>query len=171
MADIDDIKIFFEKVAEHPIIGHKHQDKDRFFGYNFDELPTGERSVKSFPCLGLADRTNSSLSGNFKANETHVETNQTIHIVVLDKAKSIDQEEKVYSQLFEMLLDFVLWLHDKTASGQTCPYPFLKKIDLARIDLIRIGSASVSGAIGYKLSMPLKQRKLNYPNNPLNSIL
>ena len=175
MGDFADIKAFFEKVAQHPSIGHSIDDADNchFFGYNFNELLVAERSKIKYPCSGLSDNTHTSLSGTYSSNEAGVERINNIQVLWLDKPveSGTMAEEAVYDAMIIPADDFMLWLTDFIGKGMVCEYPFLKKIDLSKVSLMRIGPKGVANAFGWKLNLPFKKRTINDLGNPLNAIL
>lgn len=175
MADISDIKTFFEQVATHPAIGHVIGDetKSHFFGYQYNQLISESKNKINYPALGLSDRTNQSLNGSYQFDGTSIKAPLSINLLIVDQLMNGDiiGEEAIYENLRGVADDIVLWLSSYAMARLTRNYPFLDRVDLSNVPIVRVGPIGTAPLYGYMIKIALSGRFVNYDANPLNTIL
>jgi len=176
MALIADIYNFFELAATDARIGHVIGGRKRFYGFNFEEFETASKTQSDFfPCLGLSDAPHSGLVGSYNSSyeETSVASSIGINVLILDNPEqgNYAQEKDIYDALLPICDDLILYIHAKVSLGCQSTWPFLDRIDMSSINMVRVGPKGSAKAYGWKIFIAFKKRAVNKDSNPFNSIL
>lgn len=177
MAWVSDIYNFFEMVAKnHPKIAHDETTNPAFYGWNFDELISEEKSNIGYPCLGLSMPTHSGLKGSFNETGTSIYESLYVHLTLLDKViipstanqsnNEYQEEYDIYDRLYLIIQDIIAAIYRTVQSEPGCDWRIIKLIDLSNVAFERVGPLANNDVFGWRVTLHFKNI-LNIQNQAL----
>lgn len=171
------VRKLFEHIAmELPEIGHDPENgRIAFFGYDFDESNSGDRSDLSFPRLGMATKTRNANNGNYSLQGGSVSKRVFFNVLLLDIIRDEDNGDYTLCRArMDVLADTIVAFLNQVATSDArfkfCDsIPFTQGTEIGRTE---VGPMTQQNAHGILLSFD-KRHDFVYDtdNNPLDNLL